>query len=125
MQGPEPSSEDLGLRQKLQVSVEVQLAILKSLLERVDKLAAKEFRQHFLGKEVVVAGANPTDVIGRETAGRHDTMDMRMNGELLAPRMQDTEEADLCTEVFWVASDFEKGFGTGAEQEIVNDFLVL
>ena len=32
-----------GLRQKLQVSVEVELAILKSLFERVDELAAKEF----------------------------------------------------------------------------------
>ena len=95
------------MRQNLQVSVEVQLAILKSLFERVDKLAAKEFSQHFLGKEVVVAGANPTGVIGRETAGWHDTMDMRMSGELLAPGMQDTEETDLRTEVFWVASDFQ------------------
>ena len=50
---------------------------------------------------------------------------MEMSGELLAPRMQDTEEADLCDEVSGIACDFEKGFGTGAEQEIVNDLLVL
>ena len=43
MEWPKPSGEDLGLRQKLQVSVEVELAILKSLFERVDELAAKEF----------------------------------------------------------------------------------
>src|SRR5215467_11418864 len=43
IEGPQPSGEDLGLRQQLQVSVEVQLAILKSLLERIDELAAKEF----------------------------------------------------------------------------------
>jgi transposase len=45
MERPQPSGEDLGLRQKLQVSVEVQLAILKSLFESVDEFAAKEFRQ--------------------------------------------------------------------------------
>ena len=125
MEGPQPSGEDLGLRQKLQVSMEVQLAILKSLFERVDELAAKEFTQHLLGKEVVVAGANPAGVIRREAAGRNDTVHMWMSGELLAPRMQDTEEADLCDEVSGIASDFQEGFRTGAEQEIVKDFLVL
>jgi hypothetical protein len=39
--------------------------------------------------------------------------------------MQDTEEADLCDEVSGIASDFEEGVRTGAEQEIVKDFLVL
>jgi len=39
--------------------------------------------------------------------------------------MQYTEKTDLRTEVFWVASDFEKGFRAGAKQEIVEDLLVL
>src|SRR5215467_3828705 len=125
MQGPEPSSEDLGLCQKLQVSVEVQLAILKRLFERVDELAAKEFTQHFLGQEIVVAGANPTGVIGREATGRHHTMHMRVSGELLAPRMQDAEEADLCAEVSGIASDFQQRFRTGAKQEIIDYLFVL
>ena len=79
MEGPRPGGEDLGLRQKLQVSMEVQLAILKSLFERVDELAAKGFTQQFLGKEVVVAGTNPPGGIGREAAGRKDTVHMGMS----------------------------------------------
>ena len=125
MERPEPSGEGLRLRQKLQVSVEAELAILKRLFERVDELAAKNFLQHFLGQEVIVSGTNPAGVIGRETAGRNDTVHMWMSGELLAPRMQDTEEADLRDEVPGIASDFEEGLRTGAEQEIVKDFLVL
>jgi hypothetical protein len=113
------------LSQKLQVSVEVELAILKRLFERVDELAAKNFLQHVLGQEVIVSGTNPARVIGREAAGRKDTVHMWMSGELLAPRMQDAEETDLCAEVSGIASDFEEGFGTGAEQEVVKDFLVL
>ena len=52
-------------------------------------------------------------------------MDVRMSGELLAPGMQDTEEANLCAKVSGIASGFEKSRGTGVEQEIVNDLLVL
>ncbi len=63
VQWPQPGSEDLGLRKKLQVSLEAELAILESLLKSVDELAAKDFPQHFLGKKVVVSGTNPAGVI--------------------------------------------------------------
>src|SRR5580700_4261158 len=39
--------------------------------------------------------------------------------------MQHGEEADFRAEVFRIASDFEKCFCTGAEQQIVDDFLIL
>src|SRR6202521_3423269 len=52
-------------------------------------------------------------------------MDMGMEPELLIPGMQHGEEADLPAEVFRIASDFEKSFCTGAEQQIVDDFPVL
>ena len=52
---PQPGGKDLGLRKKLQVSLEVELAILESLFESVDELAAKNFTQHFLGKKVVIS----------------------------------------------------------------------
>ena len=52
-------------------------------------------------------------------------MEMRMEIELLAPAMQDTEETDLRTEVFWIASDFQKGFRAGAKQEVVEDLFIL
>src|SRR6266849_692693 len=52
-------------------------------------------------------------------------MDMGMEPELLIPSMQHGEEADFRAEVFRIASDFEKCFRTGAEQQIVDDFLVL
>src|SRR5260370_12120338 len=52
-------------------------------------------------------------------------MNVRMNFEFLATGMQHDEEANLCAEVSRMASDFEKGFGTGAQQEVVEDLLVL
>src|SRR6202166_3711724 len=87
VQWPQPGGKDLGLSEEFQISLEAKLAILKSLLESVDKLAAKDFTQHPFGKKVVVSRTNPAGVIGREAAGRNDTMDMRMNSELLTPRV--------------------------------------
>jgi hypothetical protein len=39
--------------------------------------------------------------------------------------VQHAEETDLCTEMLRIARDFEKGFRTGAKQEIVDDLRVL
>src|ERR1700687_1121418 len=52
-------------------------------------------------------------------------MDMGMEPELLMPGMQHGEEAKFRAEVSGIASDFEKCFRTGTEQQIVDDFLVL
>ena len=52
-------------------------------------------------------------------------MDMRMKFEFLIPGVQHAEETNLCTEMFGIASDFEKSFRTGTKQEIVDDLLVL
>ena len=75
---PQPGSENLGLRQKFQVGLEVELTILEGQFERVDEFATKDFCQHFLGQEVFFSGANPAGVIRREAAGGNDAMDMRM-----------------------------------------------
>ncbi len=52
-------------------------------------------------------------------------MDMRMNVELLTPGVQHAEEANLRAEVLRITSHFEECFRTGAEQETVEDFLIL
>src|SRR5271167_1428624 len=52
-------------------------------------------------------------------------MNMGVGSELLAPGVQNTEEADLGAEVSGIASDFQKCFRTDAKQKIVEDLLVL
>ena len=64
-------------------------------------------------------------VIGRETAGRNHTMQMGMMLEFLTPGMEHAEEADFGAQMAGIARDFEQRFGTGPEQEIVDDLLVL
>src|SRR5262249_33985425 len=52
---PQPGGEGFGLSEKLQVSMEVELAVTEGLFESVDEFAAKDFTQHLLGKEVVLS----------------------------------------------------------------------
>jgi hypothetical protein len=39
--------------------------------------------------------------------------------------MQDAEEANFCAEMLGITRNFQKSFGTGAKQEIVDELLVL
>ena len=124
-QWPEPSSEDLGFGEELQVFGEAELPILEGLPEGRDELATKDLTQYRFGQEVVVRRADPAGVIERETSGGHHTMDMGMKPELLVPGVQHTEETNLCTEVSRITSDFEKSFRAGTKQEIVDHLFVL
>ena len=52
-------------------------------------------------------------------------MHVRVMLEFLIPGVKHTEEADLGAEMFGIASDGEEGCGTGLQQEMVQEFLVL
>ena len=124
-QWSEPCSKGFRLSEELQVSVEAELAVMKSALECHDELAAKDTTEHLDGKKEGVAWLDPTRAIGRESAGRHHAMHMRVKFEFLTPGVQHAEEADLCTKMLGIACDFAQCFRTGSEQEIVDDLLIL
>ena len=52
-------------------------------------------------------------------------MGMGVMFEFLIPGVEHAKEADLGAEMLGIASDFEEGFGTGLQQQMVQDFLVL
>jgi len=123
--GPQPGSEDLRLREWSEILRKTEMFVLKSGLETSHELTAKNTRQHRDGEKEASAEWNPAGVIARQPTVGNNTMDMGVKLELLIPGMQHAEEADLGPEMSGCASDFEKGVGTGAEQQIVDDFLVL
>jgi hypothetical protein len=52
-------------------------------------------------------------------------MHVRVKFEFLISSVEHPEEADLRAEMFGIASDFEESCGTGLQQEMVQEFLVL
>ncbi len=125
VQGSQPGGKDLRLSEEGEVSVETELAVTEGLLESVDKLSAKDLTQHLAGKEIPLGCGYPVSAIEGQAAGGNDAMHMRVDVEFLTPGVQHTEEADFCTEMLGITSDFEKGFRTSVKQEIVDDLLVL
>src|SRR5208283_453883 len=98
---------------------------MKGALECRVEFATKDATEHLDGKKEVVAWLDPVRAIGRQPTGRHHAMHMRVKFKFLTPGMQHAEEADFCTEMLGITSDFQKCFRTGAKQKIVDDLLVL
>jgi hypothetical protein len=71
------------LSEELQVSMKVELAIMKGTLERFVELAAKDATEHLDGKKESIAWLAPTRAIGSESTGRHHAMHMRVKFEFL------------------------------------------
>src|SRR6266850_8307698 len=103
--------------------MEMELAFREGPLETGNELAAEDATKHPDGEEKSRARFDPLRVIERQAAGGNDAMDMGMKPELLTPSVQHGEEADFRAKVSRIASDFKKGFRTGAEQQIVEDLL--
>jgi hypothetical protein len=106
-------------------SSEGKLFFPEGALQAGDELAAKQSAQHFHWEEKSIPQANPVSAVERETTAWDHAVDMRMMQKILAPSMKHTQEADLGAEMLCVRSDLQQSGGTGAEQEIVDDLLVL
>src|SRR6266478_7838221 len=124
-QWSQPRGKGFRLSEELQVSMKVELAVMKGTLDRFVEFAAKDSAEHLDGEKEIVAWFDPVRVIGRQPTSRYHAMYMRVKFEFLSPAAQHAEEADFCTEMLGIARDFQKCFRAGAKQEIVDDLLVL
>jgi hypothetical protein len=68
---------------------------------------------------------DPLRAIGRETSGRDHAVDVKMMEQVLTPGMQDRKKSNLCSQVTRIAGYLLQSLRTGAEQEVIEDLLVL
>src|SRR5260370_25608893 len=69
-QWSQPRSKGFRLSKELQVSMKVELAVMKGALKRFVELAAKDSAEHLDGKKEVVAWCNPACAIGGQPPAR-------------------------------------------------------
>ena len=81
----------------------------------IHKLTSEYTAKDFDRQEEACRRRNPAGVIGRQSTGRNDAVNMRMVQQLLIPRVQDTEEADLRAEMLRVAGHSQQRLGAGAK----------
>ena len=63
----------------------------------------------------------PVRPVQRDATAGDDAVDVGMVLQILAPGVQDGQDGDLGTEVFWRGGDFAKGLGRTLEQDAVDD----
>ena len=89
------------------------------------ELVAEDTAECLDGQEEAARGIDPSGAIEGEAAGGNDVVDMGMMLQVLSPGMEHAEEPDVGSQVLGIASQFEQRSGAGAEEQIVEQPLVL
>jgi len=63
--------------------------------------------------------------LGGETTSGHDVVNVWMMLQVLSPSMEHAKESDLCSQMLRIAGEFQQCGGTGSEEQIVKQSLVL
>jgi hypothetical protein len=107
------------------MAVELELAFAERSPQAGDELAAEDPPEHLDREEEGSTGGDPTGVIRRQTAGGDHAVNVRVMLRPLVPGMEHAEEADLRSKMSRVASHLQQRCGTGAEQQAIEQPLVL
>ena len=88
-------------------------------MEESKVLAEEDAAENLDREEEGILGMNPVRVALIEAAGGNDAVEVRMQAQVLSPRMQNAEESDPGSEMPGVSCYFKNGLGAGAEEQIV------
>ncbi len=96
---PEKLRKRARLVQGFQRAVELSFFLRNRFFRASAELSPKTLLRTRIGRKKPGASVNPAGAVWRQTAGRNHTMDVRVELEVLSPRMKHTQEADLGAEV--------------------------
>jgi hypothetical protein len=96
---------------------------LEASFEKVQELASEQRRHHPDGKKKSSTAWFP-GAMGREATPRDDTVEVRVVHEVLTPRMENTDHAYRCTEIFWVVCKCCECLRDRTEKKIVQNLAV-
>lgn len=76
------------------------------------------------GQEEGVFRVNPALMVSRESPGGNQAVYVRMQEQVLAPRMQNADETDVRSQLLGVRGHFQHGGRARAKEQIVDDSSV-
>jgi hypothetical protein len=104
----------------LQSGEERQLAGQEGLLQIGQEQATEQPRQDADRKEEAWPAGNPSRAVRGDAAARDYEVKMRVEQQVLTPRVEYAEEADLRPQVAGIGSDCLKGLSRGAEENVID-----
>jgi hypothetical protein len=107
-QFPQECSEGPFRLQRFETAGKEKVSFSKSALQTRHELAAENTTEYLYRQEEGVAPRmDPPLAVWGKTAGGNHTVNMRMVLEVLPPRMEHTEETDLCPQVFGIGCNLQ------------------
>ena len=111
--------------QRLEFTGEAERSLAESLSEVAQEGFAEAAAEDTDGEEEGrLSARDPARAIGRDASARHDAMQVWVQMQVLTPGMEHGEEADGCTQESGVRRSFQQSLRRGAEQHLVDQFLV-
>ena len=123
--GREPGGERSRVTQRFELAMEAQRAGVERAAQLVEKEPPEEPREHPNGQEEAGPAGDPALAVRGDAAAGYDAVHVRMVQQVLPPRVQDRDEADLRAQVLRIGGDRAQRLGAGAKQQIVERLLVL
>ena len=108
-----------------QLTEEGELAGIVKRQQPGQEQTAEQSAQHAHRQEEGRAGRYPSVPVQRDTAARHDHVDVRMMGHGRAPGVEHGGDADARTQLLGIGSDGQHGLRGGLEQQVVEQSLVV
>jgi hypothetical protein len=105
--------------------VEGQLSSTECSSQTGDKLASEHFAKYLHGQKESFVCGNPGGLIESQTSGWNNAMDMRVMLQVLAPRMQNAQKANIGAEIQWIRRNLQQRCRAGTKQQTIQDALVL
>jgi hypothetical protein len=113
------------LDQECKIAEEVQGAGVKGRAQTFQEQASEQPGEWFDGQEKIRSAGDPARPIGRETAARHDAVDVGMMRQRLPPCVQHGDDANLGAEPARIGGERRHRLSRSLEQDGIDDGLVL
>jgi len=112
-----------GFGKRYEIAEEAEFAATESGLQPVEEQATEGLRQGADGEQEVGFAGDPSLAVEGDAAAGDETMNVRVMGERLSPRVQYRDEADPGAEAF--GGKRGEGLSRGAHQQAIDGLLVL
>src|ERR1039458_5796482 len=120
-QRAQPRCEGLRILQCGECSMEGDFVLRMQRFEAIHELAPEHCFEYVDRQEEILLRVDPPRMVRRQSAGRDNTMNMRMMLEFLVPGVEDAEEPDLDAETLRITGDLKQCLGAGARSSPSTD----
>jgi hypothetical protein len=105
--------------------MKAELSIAESGFQVCHEFGPEEAAEYFDRKKKLPATRNPAALVKRDSPAGNDAVEVGMMIQVLSPGMQHCQKANASAQVSWVGAEPQKRFGGGAEQDAIDQPLVL